>query len=236
MPQSIKKRLEFLFWKVIAERVGLEELSKSALQAGITVDLSRKLEAILGQLGASGKGLHEKATSVQHLLPAKLLSKLRYVASVRNKLSHDDVVLADAEFNQFVASARATLEELGQLATQPRPQSAARPVARPARTRSWLLPGAVALGVLVYLFSASRPGAPPPPAHVPAVAVARPDPVAPPAPAPALQQQSPAVATAPRPPGAARVRRPPAASAVASAPAAQPAASYETIRDLTKGL
>lgn len=218
-------------------------MSKSALQAGVTVDISRKLENILGQLGASGKGLHEKATSVQHLLPPKLLSKLRYVASVRNKLSHDDVVLADAEFNQFVTSARATLEELGQVPTQPQPPAAARPMARPGPARSgagkWLLPGAVVLGLLVYLSSGGKPAAP-------VASVVTPEPAAAlapaPAPAPAFQQSAPRpvapVAKTQREARAASAPRPVAATAAHEAPAsaAAPAASFETIRDLTKGL
>lgn len=223
----------------------MEALSKSALQAGVTVDISRKLENILGQLGASGKGLHEKATSVQHLLPAKLLSKLRYVASVRNKLSHDDVVLADAEFNQFVTSARATLEELGQLAMQPRPQAAARPMARPAPARSgagkWLLPGAVVLGLLVYLSSGGKPAAPVASVVTPEPAAAL-APAPAPAPAPAFQQSAPRpavpVAKTQREARAASAHRPAAATATHETPAstAAPAASFDTIRDLTKGL
>lgn len=225
----------------------MEALSKSALQAGVTVDISRKLENILGQLGASGKGLHEKATSVQQLLPPKLLSKLRYVASVRNKLSHDDVVLADADFNQFVASARGTLEELGQLGTQPRPQPqprlAARPMARSAAARSgagkWLLAGAVLLGLLVYLSSGGKPVAP-------VASVVTPEPAAALAPAPplapAFQQPAPTpaapVAKTQREARAASAHRPAVATAAHEAPAsaAAPAASFETIRDLTKGL
>jgi len=50
----------------------------------------KKLEKMLEEgLGASGKGLHEKVSSVQDRLPAPLVKRLRYIASVRNKLIHE---------------------------------------------------------------------------------------------------------------------------------------------------
>lgn len=50
----------------------------------------KKLEKMLEEgLGASGKGLHEKVSSVQDRLPAALVKRLRYIASVRNKLIHE---------------------------------------------------------------------------------------------------------------------------------------------------
>src|SRR6478672_5344497 len=48
------------------------------------------LESLLEQaLGATGKGLHEKVTSVQGKLPQPLVKKLRFVATVRNKIVHE---------------------------------------------------------------------------------------------------------------------------------------------------
>lgn len=51
---------------------------------------SRELETLLEQhWGASGQGLHSKVTSVQHRLPAAVIRKLRFVATVRNHLAHE---------------------------------------------------------------------------------------------------------------------------------------------------
>ncbi|MBM3981729.1 MAG: hypothetical protein FJ304_15930 [Planctomycetes bacterium] len=50
----------------------------------------KALESLLeGALGATGKGLHEKVSSVQDRLPQPLVRKLRFVATVRNKIVHE---------------------------------------------------------------------------------------------------------------------------------------------------
>src|SRR5688500_142052 len=49
----------------------------------------KALETLLEGLGATGKGLHEKVTSVQNRLPQPLVKKLRFVATVRNKIVHE---------------------------------------------------------------------------------------------------------------------------------------------------
>ncbi|MBY0512643.1 MAG: hypothetical protein K2P78_01875 [Gemmataceae bacterium] len=56
----------------------------------LVVTRTKALEALLERgLGATGKGLHEKVTSVQQKLPDPLVRKLRFVATLRNKLVHD---------------------------------------------------------------------------------------------------------------------------------------------------
>ncbi len=56
----------------------------------LVVNKSKALEALLEDgLGATGKGLHEKVSSVQTRLPEALVRKLRFVATLRNKLIHD---------------------------------------------------------------------------------------------------------------------------------------------------
>jgi hypothetical protein len=49
----------------------------------------KALESLLEALGATGKGLHEKVTSVQDRLPPPLVKKLRFIATVRNKIVHE---------------------------------------------------------------------------------------------------------------------------------------------------
>ena len=52
---------------------------------------SRRLETILeSAFGASGKGLHEKVTSVEGVLPIDLVRSIRWVAGVRNRVVHED--------------------------------------------------------------------------------------------------------------------------------------------------
>lgn len=56
----------------------------------LAINRTKALEALLEQgLGATGKGLHEKVTSVQEKLPPQLVRKLRFVATIRNKIVHE---------------------------------------------------------------------------------------------------------------------------------------------------
>lgn len=56
----------------------------------LVISKCKKLEKMLADgLGASGKGLHEKVSSVQDRLPPPLIKRLRYIASVRNDLVHE---------------------------------------------------------------------------------------------------------------------------------------------------
>jgi hypothetical protein len=57
----------------------------------IVVKYSKKIEHILEtKYNASGKGLHSKINSVQNELPEKIIKTLRYVATIRNKIIHQN--------------------------------------------------------------------------------------------------------------------------------------------------
>jgi hypothetical protein len=116
----------------------LHNLSKGAAQAGGAIDIARQLETVLETLGATGKGLHEKTSSVEAKLPAALVRKLRFVASVRNKIVHEDELLPDDDFAEFVETGRLAIGELATAAPgaktgkargkgKPRKKSSSRP-------------------------------------------------------------------------------------------------------------
>lgn len=52
---------------------------------------SKAIESLLAQLGAEGKGLHEKCTSVEHRLTPEISRLIRKIASIRNKVIHEEV-------------------------------------------------------------------------------------------------------------------------------------------------
>lgn len=55
------------------------------------IKYTKAVEALLTQqLGAQGKGLHEKLSSVERRLPAALVRRIRYLATIRNKVVHED--------------------------------------------------------------------------------------------------------------------------------------------------
>jgi hypothetical protein len=99
----------------------MENINDSVYQVGVTVDITRQLETVLENLGATGKGLHEKATSLELILPKEMLKKLRYIASVRNQLLHKDITLQKAEFNQFIDTAKKTLVTVATFEVAQRP-------------------------------------------------------------------------------------------------------------------
>lgn len=56
----------------------------------LAITRCKSLETFLEQsLGATGKGLHEKVSSVQGRLQPDLVKKLRFIATVRNKIVHE---------------------------------------------------------------------------------------------------------------------------------------------------
>lgn len=56
----------------------------------LAIKYSKNLERLLkDRLGATGKGLHECTSSVEGKLDVKIVKKLRYIATIRNKLVHD---------------------------------------------------------------------------------------------------------------------------------------------------
>lgn len=73
---------------------------------------SKEIEGLLEtQLGAEGRGLHEKASSVEHQLPSELLKKLRYIATIRNKVVHEAGYQID-NYEKFVSSCEEALRFL----------------------------------------------------------------------------------------------------------------------------
>ena len=57
----------------------------------LVIGRCKRLEKMLeARLGASGRGLHEKTSSVEGKLTPGLVKRLRFIATVRNKLVHED--------------------------------------------------------------------------------------------------------------------------------------------------
>lgn len=60
-------------------------------QLDTIVNWTKKIESTLEkQLGAEGRGLHEKTSSVAHRLDARLVKLLRRIATIRNKSMHEE--------------------------------------------------------------------------------------------------------------------------------------------------
>ena len=79
----------------------------------LAVATARRLESLLeSRFGASGRGLHEKLASVEARLPPEALRDGRYVATMRNKVVHEDAFsLPDRD--RFQRCARAFEKAIG---------------------------------------------------------------------------------------------------------------------------
>ena len=82
----------------------------------LAIKRCKRLEELLDQgFGASGRGLHEKLTSVQSRLPQPLVKKMRYIATVRNRLVHETSVDRLEDKNGFETACNAAEQQLSAL-------------------------------------------------------------------------------------------------------------------------
>jgi len=74
---------------------------------------TKKIEAILVEMGAVGKGLHEKVSSIEQQIDNEVVKSIRFIASVRNKLLHEDnFELTDALFYDFKITCEKVINSL----------------------------------------------------------------------------------------------------------------------------
>jgi hypothetical protein len=112
----------------------------------LAVTRSQRLEQRLEKdFGATGKGLHQKVSSVEGLLPQPLVRKLRLVATVRNKVVHESGRIDDRD--RFVEAADASERELKALSKSRRGRGGTRKL----KLTAILITVALALVVAVVL-------------------------------------------------------------------------------------
>lgn len=88
------------------------------------IDYSSKAETLLEEnYGASGRGLHEKVSSVKSKIPQSLEKKLRAIASVRNKMMHENNFVLEDKYDFFNFCEDAIRELSSTLSVKPSPTS-----------------------------------------------------------------------------------------------------------------
>lgn len=71
----------------------------------LVIKTSKEIEYILGaEFHATGKGLHEKVTSVSSQLTPKLCKRLRFLATIRNRLIHERGFDSIPDRGNFIAA------------------------------------------------------------------------------------------------------------------------------------
>jgi hypothetical protein len=92
----------------------IEQEPKSSFTEDV-ISRTKHIESLLAALGGFGKGLHERASSIESILDYQILGKLRYIASIRNKLVHEHNYNFDGNEQQFVSTCDATISQLKKL-------------------------------------------------------------------------------------------------------------------------
>ena len=76
------------------------------------ITIAQNMETVLEEdYGAEGKGLHEKASSVERKISPEAMRKIRYIATIRNKAIHDDIETAEKEIENVRTAAKAVYKE-----------------------------------------------------------------------------------------------------------------------------
>mmetsp|Transcript_12997 Transcript_12997/g.30913 ORF Transcript_12997/g.30913 Transcript_12997/m.30913 type:complete len:127 (+) Transcript_12997:92-472(+) len=90
----------------------------------LAIKSSKELEHILDtEFAASGKGLHEKISSVEQQLPVQLVRDMRRLATIRNKLIHEHGFDAIPDRVKFVSDFERSAQELGRILEEKRKQA-----------------------------------------------------------------------------------------------------------------
>jgi len=73
--------------------------------------LTREIESLLDQLGANGRGMHEKISSIEHKFDRETVRKMRWIATLRNKTMHEHGFKIDA-MSDFKSAAASLIKQL----------------------------------------------------------------------------------------------------------------------------
>jgi hypothetical protein len=114
----------------------------------LVIRRSKRLERLLREeMAAKGRGLHELTSSVERQLPDGLVRRLRFIATVRNKLVHDDDVHQIDKRRDFSTACDLAEKQIKRLNRQMNRNFW-------LDTRFWLVTGATVLVVLVGMLIA----------------------------------------------------------------------------------
>ena len=180
------------------------------------LDATKRIESILEQhCGGHGRGMHEKLSTATVAIPEELVKRVRYIASVRNKVVHEagyDI----ADMPAFLATCTRTAQALQALPTVPAARNAHRPRRRLLWWGVWLLALLALLWMWLVPHRSHHAPAPQAPAtsHTPPLASTATSPAAAPTPAASATANSASSQPAPAPAASAAVE--------AAAPAAPP--------------
>jgi hypothetical protein len=125
----------------------------------IAVKECKKLESLLEQqFGATGRGLHEKVSSVGGRLPPELVKQIRYIATIRNNLVHEDAfALSPSELANYQATCTTVEQQIRSASGNsrtPRAESSPQRRAQKRTVPAWVAVAVCLIGAaFIYCFS-----------------------------------------------------------------------------------
>lgn len=87
---------------------------------GTILDYSTQIESLLVELGAIGRGMHEKLDSIESIISPSMVRKIRWLATIRNKAVHEANFCTDLD--NFVENANNAINFLQNLLTEQKQQ------------------------------------------------------------------------------------------------------------------
>lgn len=82
----------------------------------LAIKSAKELEYILEtEFGGTGKGLHEKISSASPALSDKLVKRMRYLATIRNKLVHERGFDYIPDRPSFISAFEESVKDLNQI-------------------------------------------------------------------------------------------------------------------------
>lgn len=99
--------------------MGINLSKHSSNDYELAIKSSKELESILEiEFKATGRGLHEKITSASSQLPPDLVKKMRYLATIRNKLIHERGFDSIPDRANFIQAFEKSADDLHQIINQ----------------------------------------------------------------------------------------------------------------------
>lgn len=83
---------------------------------GKVIRYSKKIESILREYGAEGTGIHSYLNSLEDgKIDSKIIKELRWIATIRNNVVHNDLHLSDTQFRDFEKACERSINTLNSL-------------------------------------------------------------------------------------------------------------------------
>ncbi len=114
---------------------------------------TKKIEILLKENGATGKGIHSQVSSIENKLDPILIKDLRWIATMRNKSIHEDFIIENIE--SYEKTCKRAITKIKNIAKQKAEAEAARIhiIKKKNNSQAYILIIMIIISALFYLYS-----------------------------------------------------------------------------------